>query len=256
MIRISANLGFLFTDSPLPDAIRRAGETGFAAVECHWPYQYDPDAIIEALTETGLPMIGLNTVRGDVAAGDMGLSALPERRHEARAAIDQAIDYADRIGCRNVHVMAGRAQGPEARAAFVENLRYAADRAAEHEVGILVEPLNQRDAPGYLVPDIKTALALVEEADRPSVKVMYDCYHMQIMGGDLLHTVRNTLSRIGHIQFASVPDRAEPDQGEVNYEWLLPAIAALGYEGYFGAEYKPVTGSFRWLDALLKPDGG
>lgn len=249
-MRISANLGFLLTEFALPEAIRRAKALGFGAVECHFPYDVDPAAVAEALGETGLPMIGLNTVRGDVSAGEAGLAALPKRQAEARAAIDQAVTYARRVGCRNVHVMAGRAEGLEARSTFIDNLRYAADSAAKDGIGMLVEPLNYRDAPGYYVQRLETAVDLIEAVDRPSVKIMFDCYHMQIMGGDLLQRITPVLSLVGHIQFASVPDRAEPDHGEVNYSWLLPAIADLGYDGFFGAEYAPRSGSFEWLEAF------
>lgn len=250
-MRISANLGFLLRDLELPDAIRRAKELGFAAVECHWPFDTDADAVAAALSQTGLPMLGLNTVRGNLAAGDFGLAAISDRREEARAAIDQALDYAVRIGCRNVHVMAGRAQGREAFSTFVENLSYAAERASRSAIGILIEPLNTRDAPGYFLTDMATATRVVEAVGSPSVKIMFDCYHMQIMGGDLVHTVRDAMPLIGHVQFAAVPDRAEPDHGEVDFSWLLPAIRELGYEGCFGAEYKPISGSFGWLEKLV-----
>ena len=111
MPRLSANLGFLWADLALPEAIRAAARAGFDAVECHWPYAFDPGAVRAALDETGLEMLGLNTVRG--GAGENGLLALPGREAEARAAIAQALDYAGRIGCKAVHVMAGFAEGPK-----------------------------------------------------------------------------------------------------------------------------------------------
>ena len=125
MTKFSANLGFLWTELRLPDAIRAAANAGFAAVECHWPYDTPAQKIKAALTETGLPMLGLNTYRGDIANGDNGLSALPDRVDEARAAIDQAITYAAAINCSAVHVMTGFANGPDANNCFIENLKYA-----------------------------------------------------------------------------------------------------------------------------------
>ena len=247
-MRFSANLGFLFREFSLPDAIRHAHAQGFDAVECHWPYDVDAKAVAAALSETGMPMLGLNTVRGDVDAGDFGLSAVSGREVEARAAIDQAIGYAAQIGCANVHVMAGKADGTEAFDTFCENLTYAAEKALPHDIKILIEPLNTRDAPGYFLTDVGRALEVIERTGLGSVRIMYDCYHMQIMGGDLLRSVERHLDRIGHVQFAAVPDRAEPDHGEVDFSWLLPQIAALGYQGWFGAEYKPVTGSLEWLE--------
>ena len=254
-MRISANLGFLFREHALPDAIRAAHRQGFHAVECHWPYEHDPAAVRAALEETGLPMLSLNTLKGDQQAGENGLAAVPGRQDEARAHIDQALGYAAAIGCPRVHVMAGRAQGAEAFACFVENLRYGAAKAEAAGATLLIEPLNDRDAPGYFLSDLRTAYAVVDAVASPAVKIMFDCYHMQIMGGDLTERFRRSLPHIGHVQFAAVPDRGEPDRGEVAYERLLPAMVDLGYEGFFGAEYKPVTGSFAWLERLgARPD--
>src|SRR5690606_17209941 len=109
MVNFSANLGFLWQELSLPDAIRAAKKAGFSAVECHWPYQYSIDEIAIALAETGLPMLGLNTDRGNLEAGENGLSALPGRQEEARKAIDQAINYAAALKVPNIHVMAGKA---------------------------------------------------------------------------------------------------------------------------------------------------
>lgn len=246
-MQFSANLGFLFRDLSLPDAIRAAKRQGFTAVEMHWPYDTDVSAVTAALAETGLPVLGVNTVRGNVEAGDFGLSAVPGREAEARAAIDQAVAWAVATGCRNIHVMAGKTQAKEAFATFVDNLRYASHAAAPHGIGILIEPLNPRDAPGYFLLDLPTALRVVDATDG-AVKIMFDCYHMQIVNGDLLNAVKQYRDRIGHIQFAAVPDRAEPDHGEVDYAWLLKAIADTGYFAPFGAEYRPASNSFAWME--------
>lgn len=248
-MQLSANLGFLFRDHDLPDAIRAARAQGFAAVEAHWPYDTDPAAVAAALRETGMPLLSINTARGAPEAGDFGLSALPDRIAEARAAIDRAAEWAAATGCRNIHVMAGNAQGAAAFDVFAENLAYAAEKVAPHGIGLLIEPLNPRDAPGYFLADLPAALRLVARVGGP-VRVMFDCYHMQIIHGDLIHHARGAMQAIGHIQFAAVPDRAEPDHGEVDFAWLLPALTGLGYRGAFGAEYRPASGSFDWMARL------
>jgi 2-dehydrotetronate isomerase len=238
MIRLSANLGFLWQELALPDAIRRAKAAGFAAVECHWPYAVEAALVRAALEETGLPMLGLNTVRGQ--PGENGLAALPGREGQARAAIDQAFDYGQAIGARAVHVMAGAARGMAgAREAYLANLSHAADRAEAAGMGVLIEPLNARDAPNYVLGTIEEAGEIIAELGRPCVKAMFDCYHLQIMGGDLLRRFEAHRAIVGHVQFAAVPSRAEPDEGEVAYGRLLPAIAAAGHDGFFGAEYRP-----------------
>lgn len=238
MIRLSANLGFLWTELSLPDAIRRAKAAGFDAVECHWPYDEDAGAVRRALEETGLTMLGLNARKG--GATDFGLAAVPGRETEARAAIDEAFDYGAEIGARAVHVMAGKTQGVEgAGETFDKNLAYACDRAAKHDMIVLIEPINHRDAPGYFLFEIEQAAKIVARLRRPELKIMFDCYHTQIMQGDLIRRFERHRDLIGHVQIAAVPSRAEPDEGELAYERLLPAIAAFGYDGFVGAEYRP-----------------
>lgn len=250
-MRFSANLGFLWAELALPDAIRRAKAAGFGAVECHWPYDEDREAVSAALAETGLPMLGLNTRKGP-QAGDFGLSAMPGREAEARAAIDEAFDYGSAIGAKAVHVMAGKTGDPQAADVFDANLLYACDRAGDAGMTVLIEPLNPLDAPGYFLIGLDKAVAIIERLDRPELKIMFDCYHMQITGGDLLERFKAHRALIGHVQFAAVPSRAEPDEGEIAYHRLLPALAAAGYDGPFGAEYKPRADTAAGLDWLAQ----
>ena len=253
-MRFSANLGFLWTDLPLPDAIRAAARAGFDAVECHWPYDTPPGEVRAALAETGLPMLGLNTARGDVAAGDNGLAALPGRAAEARAAIDQALDYARAIGAGAVHVMAGKAQGAAARAVFAENLAYACAGAAEKDgITVLIEPLNAFDAPGYFLTDTGLAQAVIEKVGAPNLRLMFDCYHVGRTEGDVTARLRALWPLIGHIQFAAVPDRGAPDHGDVDYTRVFREIDALGWSRPLGAEYRPAgptEASLGWMQSL------
>ncbi len=236
----SANLGFLFTDRPMVARIHAAAEAGFNAVECHFPYDTPAAEVKTALAETGLRMLGLNTVPGDVPAGDFGLAALPGREVEARAAIDQAIAYGAEIGAANVHVMAGKTDGGAvAEVTYRENLAYACDAAAARGMTVLIEPINQRDVPGYHLSLVEPGAALIEDLGRGNLKLMFDCYHTQIMQGDLTERLRRHMHLIGHIQIAAVPDRGEPDGGELHYPNLIAAIRDMGFTGPIGAEYKP-----------------
>ncbi|MEM7547008.1 MAG: TIM barrel protein [Pseudomonadota bacterium] len=238
MPRFSANLGFLWTELSLPDAIHRAKAAGFEAVEMHWPYDTDPDEIVATLTETGLPLLGLNTVRGNAKAGENGLSALVGREEEARAAITQAIDYAHATECGAVHVMAGKNGDEET---FIANLRFAAEEARDLGKIVLIEPLNLRDVPGYFLHGIEQAAEIIDFVGCPNVKIMFDAYHVQIMQGDLTRRLEAHLPLIGHIQIAACPSRAEPDEGEVSFERFLAAVDEMGWDGFVGAEYKPRT---------------
>ncbi|WP_323770750.1 hydroxypyruvate isomerase family protein [Antarctobacter sp.] len=238
-MKFSANLGFLWTELSLPEAIEAAASAGFDAVECHWPYDTPAADVADTLRRTGLRMLGLNTRRGDVAAGDNGLAALPNRIDDARAAIDEAIAYARAIEAACIHVMAGFAQGQQAHATFCDNLSYACSAAAPYGITILIEPLNRYDAPGYFLTTTQQAISIMDDVGAANLKLMFDCYHVQLMEGDLSHRIESLLPRIGHIQFASVPDRGPPDQGELRYEHLFNLIAKLGYTAPLGAEYKP-----------------
>lgn len=257
-MRYSANLGFLFTELPLPQAIHAAKDAGFDAVECHFPYDTPAADVAAALQQTGLTMLGLNTWPGDKAAGDFGLAALPGREDEARAAIAQAVDYAVATGTKAIHVMAGRTDGGDAaEATFRANLTDACDLAAAHGITILIEPINTRDVQNYHLSRTDHALAIITALNRPNLKLMFDCYHMQIMQGDLAMHLRDLMPVIGHIQIAAVPDRGEPDQGEVDYRWLMGHIDKLGYGGPIGAEYKPRDGTLTglgWLDTFRKAE--
>jgi len=253
MPSFSANLGYLWTDLPLPDAVRAAARAGFAAVECHWPHDVPIRALIAALADTDLPMLSLNTARGNLSAGEFGLTALPGREEAARAAIDAALDYAGAIDAGMVHVMAGKAEGPEAEATFVENLRYACDRAGPGRT-ILIEPLNQHDAPGYFLRDTEHARAIIARVGAPNLKLMFDVYHVGRTEGDVLARLADLLPLIGHIQFASVPDRGPPDRGEVDYPTVFDALDALGWSQPLGAEYRPdgdTDASLGWMAPYL-----
>ena len=233
----SANLGFLWRELSLPDAIGAAARAGFAAVECHWPYDTPTDAVRTALARTGIPMLGLNTVRGDPKAGEFGLAALTGREGQARAAIDQALDYAAAVGARHVHVMAGIAHGPAATRTYAASLAHACDRAADMDLGILIEPLNPHDVPGYFLRDTAQAAEIIHTLGRPNLRLMFDCYHVARTEGDVVGRLRALRPILGHIQFAAVPDRGPPDHGDLDYTAVFSAIAGLGWPTPVGAEY-------------------
>ena len=254
MTQFSANLGFLWNDRPLADAIHAAKAAGFDAVECHWPYDQDIDAVKAALQATGLSMLGLNTARGNAAAGENGLAALVDREGEARDAIDQALACAAALDAGAVHVMGGFAEGQDAEDCFIGNLRYAAQKAQAAGRTILIEPLNGYDAPGYFLDHSDKARRIIEAVGAPNLKLMFDCYHIQIIEGDLTRRITANLDIIGHVQFAGVPHRSRPDEGEISYRHVFAHLADLGYTAPLGAEYKPDDGdtdaSLGWFSGL------
>jgi hydroxypyruvate isomerase len=243
MVRFSANLGFLWPDRPLLQRIAAAAHAGFRAIEVHWPYDVPAAEVKAACARHGLAMLGLNTVRGD-RPGDLGLGAVPGREAEFAAALAQSVAYCRAAGFTAIHVMAGNVSPGQAEAAaelFVKHIGLAADQAAADGLTILLEPLNPRDAPGYFYASIERADEIITAVGRPNVKIMFDCYHVAIMQGDVLKRLERFMARIGHVQIAGVPSRAEPDEGEIAYPAIFAALDGLGYTGWVGCEYKPRT---------------
>lgn len=254
MPRFSANLGFLWPDRPLLDRIDAAAAAGFRAIELHWPYDV-PAAEVRARCEAhGLALLGVNTSRG--REGEFGLGALPGREAEFQAAVDQSIAFCVDAGGSAIHCMAGVTGGVDpaaARATFVENLRQASRKAEPHGLTLLLEPINPKDAPGYFYSTVAEGADLIEEVGAGNLRLMFDCYHVGMVGQDVVATLRRFLPLVGHVQFASVPDRAEPDGGSVDYAAAFGAIDALGWAGWVGAEYKPRAGTdegLGWMTAL------
>jgi hydroxypyruvate isomerase len=256
MLRISANLGFLWKGLPLTESVRRAKAAGFDAVEFHAPYDVPVGEMQAVLADTGLPVVGINTRMGNVAVGEMGLAALPGREADARAAIDEALAYAKAIRADYVQVMGGKVaqeQRGEAHKTYVKALNYAARAAEPLGLTIVIEPLNPYDVPGNFLSSTGQAAAIIAELGRPNVKLLFDCYHVQIVEGDLTRRLEKLMPVIGHIQIAAVPTRAEPDEGEISYERLLKTIETLGYRGFIGAEYRArgeVEAGLGWLKAV------
>jgi hydroxypyruvate isomerase len=261
MLRISANLGFLWKGLPLLDAVRRAKRAGFDAVEFHAPYEVPVDEMKAVLEETALPVAGINTRPGNVAAGEIGVAAIPGRESEARAAIDEALAYAQAIEAAYVQVTGGKVadeQRGQARKTYLSALDHASGGAEKLGITIVIEALNPYDAPGNFLNSLEQTAGIIGELGRPNVKHLFDCYHVQIIAGDLTRRLERLMPTIGHIQIAAVPSRAEPDEGEISYERLLPTIEKLGYRGYIGAEYRArgeVEAGLGWLRAARPATG-
>lgn len=258
MVQLAANLSMMFTDLPFIDRFDAAADAGFSAVEFLFPYEVPAEQLAAKIAERGLTVAIFNTPAGDWAGGERGLGSLADRTEEFREGVGRALAYARALGCKRLHLMAGKPVGDRAVAhrTVIDNIRFAADAVAADGIDILLEPINTRvDIPGYFYDSTATAMAVIEEAGRPNVKLQYDIYHMQIMEGDLARSIERLLPAIGHIQLADNPGRGEPGTGEINYPWLFQRIDALGYDGYIGCEYKPVgetVAGLRWAAPYLK----
>ena len=242
MPRFAANLAYLFTERPLLERFAAAAAAGFQAVELQLPYDHPPAAVRAELDRHGLTLLGVNTAPGQSDTGAFGVAAIPGREREFAAVFKQALDYITAIGGCQIHCLAGKVapeQRPAAETTFVRNLAWAADAAREKNVMLLIEPINPRDRPDYFLTRAEHAADIIAKVERPNVRIQFDFYHAQIVGGDLIKRFEKHLPWVGHVQIAAVPSRHEPDEGEVNYPAIFAALDRLGYGGWIGCEYRP-----------------
>ena len=259
MVNLSANIanGFLFSDRGFLARIDAARAAGFDKVECHFPYEFPVRDIKERLAGAGVRLTGLNTAPGDISSGEWGRAGLPGKQAQFREDFAQAMEYATALGASMIHVMAAVVKPGDRKAAestYVANLKAAARRARDAGVTLLLEPLNSRDKPDYLVSRSDQLVELLREIDEPNVKLLFDVYHVQIMEGDITSRLQRHRDYIGHVQIAAVPSRREPDEGELAYRSIFDSLKAIGYSGLVGLEYKPrarTEDGLSWIPALL-----
>ncbi|WP_153101988.1 2-oxo-tetronate isomerase [Paraburkholderia hayleyella] len=258
MPRFAANLTMMYTEHAFLDRFAAAAGDGFQAVEFLFPYDFPAAEIKARLDAHGLTQALFNAPPGDWAAGERGIASLPGRDDEFKRSVETALAYTQVLGNRTLHVMAGLAV-PELphelqRQVYLSRLAYAAKAAQGEGVTIVIEPINTRDIPGFFLNRQDDAQAICAEVGAPNLKVQFDCYHCQIVEGDLAVKLKRDMPGIGHIQIAGVPERHEPDTGELNYPYLFDLIDTLGYDGWIGCEYRPraqTSAGLGWLKPWL-----
>jgi hydroxypyruvate isomerase len=248
MPRFAANLTMMYTEHGFLDRFAAAAHDGFAAVEFLLPYDHPTAELAARLKEHGLRQVLFNSPSGDWKAGERGLAALPGREQEFRDGFLLALDYAHALECPRIHAMAGippaSTDRAYARAAYLSNIAWAAERARAAGIEVVIEPIARRNMPGFFLNRQDEAHDIVTEIGAANLKVMMDLFHCQVEEGDLAMNIRKYLTnpketRIGHFQIAGVPERHEPDTGEVNFSYLFELIDRLGFEGWIGCEYIP-----------------
>lgn len=255
MPRFSANLVFLWSDLPFAERFHASARAGFDAVEYMFPYSFEPDDLSRLLKRNGLHQDLFNLPAGDFDAGERGVAADPSRAHEFRVGVEQAIQYADALGCRKLNCLAGlrlpSVPWDDQFECLIENLDHAAKRLGADGRVLLVELLNTKDTPGFFVDSIPLVRKILDEVGSPHLRFQCDAYHLQRSSGDIVATIRTLGDRIGHYQVADAPDRHEPGTGEIAYPFVFEAIDATGYDGYVGLEYRPsgpTADSFGWIE--------
>ena len=258
MPKFAANLSMMYQEHAFLERFGAAAKDGFKAVEYLFPFEHPAATIRARLDEHGLTQALFNGPPGDWAAGERGLASLPGREDEFKRGVATALEYARVLGNDRVHLMAGLIRPGEDRAlhraTYVSNLAYAAREAAASGLTVVIEPINTRDIPGFFLNRQDEAHAICAEIGAPNLKVQMDFYHCQIVEGDLAMKLRKYIAGVGHVQIAGVPERNEPDVGEVNYPYLFRLLDELGYAGWVGCEYRPKAGTsagLGWLKAWL-----
>ena len=262
-LRFAANLSWLYTDLPFLDRFEAAARDGFTGVECLFPHEHPQQEVAARLKAQGLQLVLFNAEPGQWAAGERGLASLAGRESDCQDAVLRALDLAQALDCPRIHLMAGLcaqtdtpADHTAAWSRYERNLAWAAEQARQANRTVTIEPINGRDMPGYLLQRQDDAHTLVERIGSPHLQVQMDLYHCQIVEGDLTTKLRQYLpsGRVGHLQIAAVPDRGEPDQGELSYPHLFAELQALNWAGWIGCEYRPrqagpggTTAGLGWL---------
>lgn len=258
MLKLAANLDWLFTDLPIAARFAAAQAAGFRGVEGLFLWQHPLAHLHAAQRETSLPVVLMNAPAGNWAQGERGLAAQPGRDPEFHHSLNMARDYATALGCRRVHVMAGsrcddltlHAQ----RTLLTNRLRIACDMMAEAEIDVLIEPLNSQDMPGYFIDSFPLAESIIQEVGKKNIGLQFDIYHCQKIHGNVAKNIERYFTLIKHFQIASVPYRHEPGTGELNETWLFDFIRKINYQGWIGCEYQPSTSgpdSLNWIKPYL-----
>lgn len=252
MPRFAANLTMMYTEYNFLDRFVAAARDGFTAVEYLFPYEHSADTLAALLKEHGLIQVLFNSPSGDWKAGERGLTALPGRESEFRDGFLRALEYARVLQCPRIHTMAGVAQAGADRErmheTYVANLAWAAGLAAKEGIDVLIEPIAQRNMPGFFLNYQQEAHAIAAEIGCANLKILMDLFHCQVAEGDLAIKIRKYVqdpkqTRVGHFQIAGVPERHEPDTGEVRYGYLFDLIDEVGFDGWIGCEYVPAAGT-------------
>ncbi|WP_018762578.1 hydroxypyruvate isomerase family protein [Arthrobacter sp. 135MFCol5.1] len=252
-LRFDANLKWLFTEVPFLERFDAAAKAGFTAVEYAAPYSYDPADLKRRLADAGLKQVLVNTPMGEPGTPTRsGVACFPDRVQEFRDGVDQGLEYATALGADFLHIVGGiRPDGvsrDRAFARYVTNIAWAADRSQGTGVRLVLEAMNKRDAPGFILDTQAQAAAVAEAVGSENVGLLFDFYHAQIDEGDLLTTLDNVWDRVFHLQIADTPSRHEPGTGEIAYTRIFDHLRRRGYQGWIGCEYAPAAGTVEGLD--------
>ncbi len=261
MPKLAANLSTLFAEFPMEDRPSAAADAGFEAVEMRF-LDAEPDVrFLEDIKARELEFVMFNASPGNIAQGELGLASLPQERERFEKSIHRGIEWANRLGASFLHVLAGKRSEHQTetqqRDAAIKAYAWAAEQAEKTGLTLLVEPMAPIAVADYSIPSLESALRIVREVNSAHFKVLFDFYHMQLAGGDIIGRFTEARPWIGHVQIAAAPSRGEPDTGELNVDFVLGELDRAGYSGWVGCEYSPRTttlAGLSWADKYLSKE--
>ena len=256
MPKLAANLSMMFTEVDFMDRFDAAAKAGFKGVEFLFPYDFNYDQIVEKIQANKLEIVLHNLPAGDWAGGERGITCHPDRVNEFQDGVGKGIEAAKKLGVKQLNALAGKVpegvSPDKAHATFVSNLKFAAEKLKGEGLRLISEPINTFDIPGFFLTGTQQAVDIIKEVGSDNLFIQHDIYHMQRMEGELANTIKANIGLIKHMQLADNPGRNEPGTGEINYKFLFKFIDDLGYDGWIGCEYKPLTtteAGLGWLKA-------
>ena len=254
MPRFSANITFLYRELPLPDRFAAAKADGFDAVELLVTEGIPTSVLADAAANAKIDVAMCNAPMGDFLEGGAGLSAVPGRESDFRSALAEALELAQALNCKKIHIGPSRvptgSDMESCKRCLFDNLSFAAEYFQGEGIETLIEPLNNIEMPDICLSRVSDAISMLNSVGASNVALQFDIYHVAQMEPDYIDLLREHIERIGHIQFADFPGRAEPGTGTLDFGELFSLVDKLGYEGWMGAEYQPsqlTSATLAWL---------
>ncbi|MBL1419079.1 MAG: TIM barrel protein [Alphaproteobacteria bacterium] len=252
--KYSAHLGYLFTEVEFEKRFVLAASSGFSAVEAPSPYAVPATEMAEWLKRIELPYVQFGLKSGNAAAGEKGIAILPNRRAEFKASVAEGLDYAETIGVKMLHAMAGvmpqQQRTNEHQDCYLENLNYAATQAEQRGIQIIVEAMNPVSVPNYYLSTAAESAAVIKQVGHKNIGLLLDIFHTVSVGDDPIATIHQYADIISHIHIADVPNRHEPGSGTIDFTAVRQALAEINYEGFIGCEYTPAGETIAGLNWL------
>lgn len=257
MSKFCANLAFLFKEKPLLERYVSAKQAGFQAVETGFPLGFSKQQVVDAKNAAGIEQVLINILTGDVTKGELGHAAIPGKENEFKQSLKTTIEYAKALGAKKIHIMSGRIEGDVTKAhenAYIENLKYAAELLEKENLLGVIEPINKYSVPKYYMNSYEKAVSVLQAINSQNLKLQLDIFHLQLIKGDITHTIQELKPYIGHVQIAQAPHRNEPNTaGEINYKYVFEILKEVGYNDWIGLEYTPkneTVAGLNWIQDM------